>query len=89
MSGKIGEVFSAVISGVSDFGFFVQLPNTIEGLVHISDLKDDYYEYIEDSLMLKGQKSGKIYRLGDKVCVQLVKSDITNRQIDFIPFEEI
>lgn len=89
MSDKIGEVFSAVISGVSDFGFFVQLPNTIEGLVHISDLKDDYYEYIEDSLMLKGQKSGKIYRLGDKVCVQLVKSDITNRQIDFIPFEEI
>lgn len=88
MSDKIGEVFPAIISGVSDFGFFAELPNTIEGLVRMVDLKDDYYEYIEDRLMLKGQRSGKTYRLGDRILVQLVKSDITNRQIDFVPYYE-
>lgn len=88
MSDKIGEVFPAIISGVTDFGFFAELPNTIEGLVRMSDLKDDYYEYIEDRFMLKGQRGGKTYRLGDKLLVQVVKSDITNRQIDFIPYYE-
>ncbi len=88
MSDKVGEIFEGIISGVSDFGFFVKLENTIEGLVHVSDLRDDYYEYIEDMLMLRGERKGKTYRLGDKITVQLVKSNITNRQIDFVPWSD-
>ncbi|WP_163192100.1 ribonuclease R [Clostridium thermarum] len=83
MSERIGEVFEGMISSVTSFGFFVELPNTIEGLVHISNLGDDYYFYDERHLYIIGERTKKIYRLGDAVKVRVAKVDIDNREIHF------
>lgn len=83
MSGRIGEEFEGIISSVTSFGFFVELPNTIEGLVHISDLDDDYYIYDEKHLCLIGERTKKIYRLGDEVKIMVTKVDIELREIYF------
>ena len=83
MMDRIGEEFEGIISSVTSFGIFVELPNTIEGLVHITDLDDDYYVYDEQRLMLLGQRTKKIYRLGDSVKVKCARVDIDNREIFF------
>ena len=83
MTDRIGEEFEGIISSVTSFGIFVELPNTIEGLVHITDLDDDYYTYEEQHLMLIGQRTKKIYRLGDTVKVRCSRVDIDNREIFF------
>ena len=83
MQDRIGEEFEGVISSVTSFGVFVELPNTIEGLVHITDLDDDYYVYNESQLSLIGERTRKIYKLGDKVKVQCDHVDIDNREIFF------
>ncbi len=64
MQNRIGEEFEGMISSVTSFGIFVQLPNTIEGLVHITELDDDYYIYDEAHLCLIGERTKKVYRLG-------------------------
>lgn len=81
----IGESFSAMITGVTNFGLFAALPNGIEGLLHISQLDDDYYVYLEDALMLMGKHSKKKFRLGDKTSVKILSANPTIRQIDLIP----
>lgn len=84
MMDHIGEEFSGMISGVTSFGLFVELPNMIEGLVHISDISGDYFNYDEKSMSLVGQKSKKRYRIGDEVKV-VVKS--ASKEEAFIDFE--
>ncbi|MCM0648405.1 ribonuclease R [Clostridium swellfunianum] len=88
MSDRIGQEFDGIISSVTNFGFFVELPNTIEGLVHISDLDDDYYVYDEKRLSLIGERTKKIYRLGDEVKIKVTKVDIEFREIYFKLVEE-
>jgi ribonuclease R len=83
MLDRIGQEFDGIISSVTNFGFFVELPNTIEGLVHISDLDDDYYVYDERRLSLIGEKTKKIYRLGDDARIKVTKVDIELREIFF------
>lgn len=83
MSDKVGETFTGIISGVSQFGFFVQLPNTVEGLVHVSNLTDDYYHFHDKFYALIGERTRRRYRLGDTVVVRLTRVDVDNRQIDF------
>ncbi|MDO4289206.1 MAG: ribonuclease R [Eubacterium sp.] len=83
MSQFIGEIFEGTICSVTAFGFFVQLPNTIEGLVHVQNLKDDYYFFDEALNLFAGERTGKIYRLGQRVRVRLIAADPTARQIDF------
>ena len=83
MKDKLGEEYEGVISGVMSFGFFVELDNTIEGLVHVSTLVDDYYHYHEDKQAIIGERTAKIYRLGDKVKVEVSKVNIDAQQIDF------
>lgn len=83
MQDRIGEEFEGVISSVTSFGVFVELPSTIEGLVHITDLDDDYYIFEEDHLRLIGEKTKKIYKLGDKVLVECVHVDMPNKEIFF------
>ncbi len=81
----VGENFGGVISGVTNFGVFVALPNAVEGLIHVSQLDDDYYVYLEDSLMLLGKHSRRKFRLGDRLEVKILASNPVQRQIDLIP----
>lgn len=83
MSGHIGEVFSGVISGVTEWGFYVELPNTVEGLVHVTTLTDDYFHYSESTYELIGEATGQRYKLGQKVKVVVAGTDAFMRTIDF------
>lgn len=80
---RIGEEFEGVISGVTAFGIFVELPNTIEGLVHVSYLTDDYYHYHEKMYALVGERTGKQFRIGDVVQVRVSNVNVDERAIDF------
>jgi ribonuclease R len=84
MADKVGEEYPAVITGVTNFGLFVQLENTAEGLVHIRSLADDYYRFESERYLLRGERTGKIYRLGQPVHVRLTNVSVAQRQIDFI-----
>src|SRR5262245_29335694 len=84
MADKLGEVFAGYITGVQAFGLFVELDEIfVEGLVHVSSMTDDYYAFNEKAHLLKGENTKRIYRLGDKVEVQVVRVDLERRQIDF------
>ena len=83
MENHIGDVYDGIISSIMNFGMFVQLDNMIEGLVHVNELKGDYYIFDESSKTLKGQKKGKIYRLGDKVKVVVTNASKSQSIIDF------
>lgn len=84
MEKQVGKTFIGVISSVTSFGIFVILENTIEGLVHISDMKDDYYHYNEKSLRLIGERTRKEYYLGQKVSIKVKRSSKSERKIDFL-----
>ena len=83
MSQHWGEVFSGVVSGVTQWGIYVELDNTIEGLVHVSNLKGDYFNFIEERYEMVGERTGKTYKLGQTVYVTLRDLDKRNRTIDF------
>ncbi len=83
MKPYVGETFIGKISGVTSFGLFVQLENSVEGLVHISTLVDDFYQYRPESFSLLGEHSRKIYQLGQEIKVRLTRVNIEDRQIDF------
>ncbi|MCR1952362.1 MULTISPECIES: ribonuclease R [unclassified Clostridium] len=88
MQERIGEEFTAIISSVTSFGLFAELPNTIEGLIHITALDDDYYIYDEAHLCLIGERTKKVYRLGDEIKVKCTRVDIDNREVYFDLIEE-
>ena len=83
MSGHIGEIFTGVISGVTEYGFYVELPNTIEGMVHVTTLTDDYFNYSADAYELVGEVTNIHYKLGQKVSVMVMETDKIMRTIDF------
>lgn len=89
MKERIGEEFEGIISSVTNFGFFVELPNTIEGLVHISNLDDDYYVYDERHLTLMGERTKKIYRLGESIRIKVARVEIDTHDIYFDIVEEL
>jgi len=80
----IGETFEGVISGLTKWGIYVQLPNTIEGMVHVMNMVDDYYEYNEQRHEMVGEVTGKAYKLGQKVTIQVLEVDTMRRTIDFV-----
>jgi ribonuclease R len=85
MQDKIGECFEGVISGVTGFGLFVALHGIyVEGLVHISELPSDYFRFDAAKHMLLGERSGKRYRLGDRLKVKIVRVDLETSKIDFV-----
>ena len=88
MAAHLGETFEGVISGVTKWGFYVELENSIEGLVHVINLYDDHYEYVEEHYEMVGERTGKTYRLGEKVCVRVIGTDKLQRTIDFEMAEE-
>ena len=83
MEERIGQVFEGVISGVTEWGFYVELPNTIEGLVHVTTLTDDYYHYQEATYEMVGEATNRRYKLGQKVKVMVMGTDRLLRTIDF------
>ncbi len=83
MQDKIGEQFSGVISSVTSFGLFVELENTVEGLIHVSYLIDDYYHFNEKSYALIGERTGKVYRIGQEVTVKVISVNLDERVVDF------
>ena len=83
MQDHIGETFTGIISSVTSFGLFIELENTVEGLLRVSELDDDYYVYDEARLQLVGERTRKTYALGDEVTVVVVKADPALREIDF------
>lgn len=83
MEDKIGEEFTGVISSVTNFGLFVELENTVEGLVHVSYLTDDYYHYDDRAHALIGEHTAKIYRVGDEVKVKVAQVNLDERAVDF------
>ena len=88
MEAHIGEEYEGKISGLTNFGMFVELDNLVEGLVHISTLKGDYYNYNSDIMAIVGDKTKKMYRLGDKVKIRVESANKTNKTIDFELIEE-
>lgn len=87
MKAHIGETYEGIISGVTSFGLFVELENTIEGLVHVNKMLG-YYVFDETEFTLYDDTSGKEYKLGDTVNIKVIGADVTKRQIDFIIIEE-
>ncbi|WP_270573025.1 ribonuclease R [Bacillus glycinifermentans] len=83
MMDKIGEEFDGVISSVTNFGMFVELPNTIEGLVHVSFMTDDFYRFDEQHFAMIGERTGNVYRIGDEITVRVVDVNKEERNIDF------
>ena len=83
MTDKVGDVFDGYITGVSAFGLFIELvEHFVEGMVHVSTMADDYYRFVERAHVLRGEKNGRVYRLGDRVEVQVIRVDLERRQID-------
>ena len=86
MSDKVGDNFNGVISGVAGFGLFVELSDVfVEGLISVRDLRDDYFIFDDVHHQLKGERNGKIYRLGDMIKVKIAAVNLDDRKIDFIP----
>jgi ribonuclease R len=80
----VGEVYDGIITGVLQFGFFVQLRDLfVERLVHVSSLNDDYYHYMEKLQLLRGEKKKRSYRIGDEVRVRVDRVDAVRKRIDF------
>jgi len=84
MARFIGEEFDGIINGVTAFGIFVELQNGVEGLVHISSIDDDYYQYVEEQYALIGERTKKVYRLGEPVRIVVTKANHEDRTIDFV-----
>ncbi|WP_210143164.1 ribonuclease R [Staphylococcus sp. GDX8P65P] len=79
----IGEEYEGIISSVANFGMFIELPNTIEGVVHVSEMTDDYYHFDERQMAMIGERQAKVFRIGDPVKIKVVNVDVDERMIDF------
>ena len=84
MADKVGDEYDGYITGVAPYGLYVELiEHYVEGMVHVSSMADDYYRFVEQQHVLRGENTKKVYRLGDKVAVQVVRVDMERRQLDF------
>ena len=84
MQDKVGEVFGGVISGVSEFGMFVEIAdNKCEGMVRLRSLTDDFYQFDKDNYAIEGKRTGKVYRIGDTLTIRVKRADLAKKQLDF------
>ncbi len=88
MEERIGQEFTGVISGVTVWGIYVELPNTVEGMIHVSKLPGDFYYYNESTYDMVGEKTGRRFRLGEPVCIKVAGTDMVTKTIDFDFLEE-
>lgn len=89
MEDYIGCCFSGIVSGVTSWGVYVELPNTVEGMVRLADMADDRYDFEEEKYCVRGHDSGRIYRMGQNVRVQVARVDKLTRTIDFVMMDEV
>ena len=83
MADKVGDEFDGFVTGVAQYGLFVQLvEHYVEGRVHVTSMADDFYRFVEQQHVLFGERTKKIYRLGDRVRVQVIRVDLERRQVD-------
>jgi ribonuclease R len=83
MADKVGDEFEGYITGVAAFGLYIELiEHFVEGMVHVSTMADDYYRFVERAHIMRGENTGQVYRLGDRVRVQVIKVDMERRQVD-------
>ena len=83
MVDHIGEIYDGIISGVTKFGVYVELPNTIEGFIHVMNMYDDHYDFVEEAYAMVGEHNGKMYKLGQPVKIKVVQVSVQQRTIDF------
>ncbi|MBO0453635.1 ribonuclease R [Candidatus Enterococcus murrayae] len=83
MAEKVGEEFDGIISSVAKFGIFIELPNTVEGMIHLNELKQDYFHFVENQLALVGERTRQTFKIGQKVRIRVTKADPETREIDF------
>jgi ribonuclease R len=83
MVDKVGEEYDGIISSVTNFGLFIELPNTIEGLVHVSYLTDDYYHFNEQQYAMIGERTGNVFRIGDEISIRVSNVNVEERAVDF------
>ena len=88
MQDHIGEVYKGVISGVTDFGLFVELENKIEGMIPISEIGDDFYIFDENNYLIRGRHTDRIFQLGDEVGVKIWRTNLERKQLDFLLAEK-
>ncbi len=88
MSRHIGEVYEGAISGVTSWGLYVELPNTVEGLIRVSEMKGDYFVFDEEHMEMAGEATNIRYRLGQKVRVQVAGTDRMTRTIEFVLWDD-
>lgn len=88
MEGKVGEIHSGVISGITGWGVYVELPDTVEGMIRISDLTDDFYAYDEKQYILVGEYTGRTFTLGQKMDIMVAGADTMRRTVDFVPVKD-
>lgn len=88
MLDKVGQEYAGIVSGVTAFGIYVELPNTVEGLVHVNNMYDDYYIYNDKQYCFVGEHTRKVYRLGDEVKVKVIGADMARKKVDFVFVEE-
>ena len=84
MSMNIGRSYEGVVRHISNSGIFVELENSVEGFISVTNMTDDYYEYNKDTLSLKGQRTSNVFTIGDLVCVTVMRADIVSRQVEFV-----
>ena len=84
MLDKIGNVYEGVISGMNSRGIFVELPNTVEGMVPLTALEEDFYLFNEEKMFISGRRTGSVYRLGDKIYVKVKNASKEERTVDFV-----
>jgi ribonuclease R len=83
MADKVGDEFDGYITGVTAYGLYVELiEHFVEGMVHVSTMADDYYRFVERAHILRGENTGHVYRLGDRIRVQVIRVDMERRQVD-------
>lgn len=88
MKRRIGQVFHGRISGITNYGLYVELPDTVEGMIHVSNMEDDHYYYREETWDMAGTRTGRVFRLGDPVTVRVLDADTESRTIDFVLAQE-
>lgn len=83
MADKIGEKFTGIVSSITNFGMFIELENTVEGLVHISNMTDDYYNFDDRQMIMVGERTGRIFHIGDEVEISVLEVNVEESAIDF------